>query len=342
MPGAPIVVKLGSSLVAHEDGQPRPELLAEVAAAVAEARAPVAIVSSGAIALGRRKASGNRRSPELARLQAASALGQTELQLLWQRAFAGHDLHVAQVLLSAADLTERRSYLNARAALNALFEIGAVPVINENDATATDEISFGDNDVLAAQTAVLLRAGRLILLTNVEGILAAPPGSQDPEVVSDGGAVDDSMFGPGSRLGRGGIASKVAAARLAAAGGVETFVSWPQLLPELLEGGRSGTRFAPSARTESAFKLWLRYGTRIVSRLLVDDGAVAAIRHEGASLLAVGVTDWSGDFRAGEGVLICDQAHHPVARGLANVDSPALLHRPKATEVVHRDRMAVL
>ena len=341
-PTAPIVVKLGSSLVAHEDGRPRPELLARVAAAVTAAGAPVAIVSSGAIALGRARAKGRGRASELARLQAASALGQTELQRLWQEAFAAHSLQVAQVLLTAGDLTERRSYVNVRAALTALFEVGAVPVINENDATATDEISFGDNDVLAAQTAVLLRARRLILLTNVEGILAAPPGSREAQVVVDGGAVDDSMFGQGSRLGRGGIASKVAAARLAAAGGVETFVSWPQGLPQLLALGNSGTRFASSAQTESAFKLWLRYGTRVVSRLRIDDGAADAIRNDGASLLAVGVTDWSGDFRTGEGVLICDQAHRPVARGLAGIDSPALRNRPKATEVVHRDRMVVL
>ena len=203
-PTAPIVVKLGSSLVAHEDGRPRPELLARVAAAVTAAGAPVAIVSSGAIALGRAKAQGRGRASELARLQAASALGQTELQRLWQEAFAAHSLQVAQVLLTAGDLTERRSYVNVRAALTALFEVGAVPVINENDATATDEISFGDNDVLAAQTAVLLRARRLILLTNVEGILATPPGSREAQVVVDGGAVDDSMFGQGSRLGRGG------------------------------------------------------------------------------------------------------------------------------------------
>jgi glutamate 5-kinase len=342
MISAPVVVKLGSSLIAEDDGRPRTDLVAAVAAAIAEARAPVAIVSSGAIALGRGKAGSRRRIPELAHLQAASALGQTELQLLWQRAFADQPLQVAQVLLTARDLTERRSYLNVRSALTALFELGAVPVINENDATATDEISFGDNDILAAQTAVLLRARRLVLLTNVEGILASPPGRADAALVTDGGTVTESMFGAGSNVGRGGVASKVAAARLAAAGGVETFVSWPQNLPGLLAADHAGTRFAPRAGTESAFKLWLRYGTRIVSRVTIDDGAARAIRSGGASLLAVGVAGWSGDFRAGEGLLLCDQAHEPVARGLADVDSPALLDRPKATEVVHRDRMVVL
>lgn len=342
MSTAPIVVKLGSSLVAHDDGRPRSELVAGVAAAVAETRSPVVIVSSGAIALGRRDAGDFGRVSELARLQATSALGQTRLQLLWQDAFAAHARRVAQVLLTAADLTERRSYLNVRATLNALFEIGAVPIINENDTTATDEISFGDNDVLAAQTAVLLRAQRLVLLTSVEGILAAPPGRQGAELVADGSTVDETMFGDGSQLGRGGVASKVAAAQLAAAGGVETFVSWPPALVQLLAGGRAGTRFAPTAKTESAFKLWIRYGTRIASEVVIDDGAADAIRHDGASLLAVGVTDWSGHFQAGDGLLIRDRAHRPVARGLANVDSQVLLNRPKATQVVHRNCMALL
>ena len=337
------VVKLGSSLVAHEDGEPRLDLLSGVAGAIARHDGPVAIVSSGAIALGRRKAgSGRSRLPALAHLQAASALGQAELQQLWQQAFAVHGLHVAQVLLTASDLTERRPYLNVRDALTALFEAGAVPVINENDATATDEISFGDNDVLAAQTAVLLRAGRLVLLTAVGGIRGAPPEGGDAAVVVDGADVTDAMFGAGSPLGRGGVASKVAAARLAAAGGVETFVAAPESLAELLGGGSAGTRFAPHAEGESSFKLWLRHGVRIASVLTVDDGAAAALRERGASLLAVGVVEWSGDFRAGDGLLVSDRRGRPVARGLAAVDATALAERPRDTEVVHRDRLVLL
>jgi glutamate 5-kinase len=342
----PVVVKLGSSLVARDDGEPRLEVVDAVADAIASRVAgdeAVAIVSSGAIALGRRKAGPGRRGlPALAHLQAASALGQAELQQLWQQAFARHGLHVAQVLLTGSDLTERRPYLNVRDALTALFESRAVPVINENDATATDEISFGDNDVLAAQAAVLLRARRLILLTAVGGILAAPPGGGAGEVVADGAAVTEEMFGAGSSLGRGGVASKVAAARLAAAGGVETFVAAPESLPALLGGERAGTRFAPQAAGESAFKLWLRHGKRIASRLVVDDGAVAAVRERGASLLAVGVLEWSDDFRAGDGLLVCDRERRPVARGIAAVDAGALAGRPRGTEVVHRDRLVLL
>src|SRR5581483_7069229 len=153
-----------------------------------------------------------------------------------------------------------------------------VPVINENDATATDEISFGDNDVLAAQAAVLLRARRLVLLTAAGGILGGPPEGGAAEIVHDGAAVSDAMFGAGSPTGRGGPASKVAAARLAAAGGVEAFVAAPADLAGLLAGGVAGTRFAAHAEGASAFKLWLRYGTRPAGRLRIDEGAAAAVR----------------------------------------------------------------
>jgi glutamate 5-kinase len=161
-------------------------------------------------------------------------------------------------------------------------------------------------------------------------------------VVADGSSVEESMVGDGSRLGRGGVASKVAAAKLAAAAGIETFVSWPRDLVQLLADDHAGTRFAPASKAESAFKMWIRHGTRIVSELTIDDGAVAAIRHGGASLLTVGVTTWSSEFQVGDGLLICDRTCRPVARGLAAIDSRVLLDRPRATEVVHRNSMALL
>ncbi len=345
MASQPFVVKLGSSLIVGEDGAPRRELLGKVAADIAgyvRGGGRVAVVSSGAIALGRVRAGLDaRRRPTLAHLQAASALGQAELQQLWQQAFAPHSLDVAQVLLTAVDLTERRSYLNIRDALKALFQAGAVPVLNENDATATDEISFGDNDVLAAQVAVLVRARRLALLTNVEGVLASSPGDGSAEVINDGADVDRAAFGPGSKLGRGGIGSKVAAARLAAAGGVETFVTAPSSLAALLAGDEAGTRFAPHPESEPAFKLWLRYGKQISSHVRIDDGAVHALQHGGASLLAVGVLDWSDEFKAGDGLLICDSESRPVARGIAALDATAVADRAKDVEVVNRDRLVL-
>jgi glutamate 5-kinase len=337
------VVKLGSSLIVSQEGQPRHSVLNQVAADVAAAlgaRCSVAIVSSGAIALG--KARMHRQVtglPELASLQAASALGQAELQSLWQSAFEPHKRHTAQILLSANDVHQRVSYINVRQALTALLLTGAIPVINENDATATDEISFGDNDVLAAQTALLLRARRLILLTSVNGIQRTPPGRGHPSLIIDGDDVEESMYGEASTLGQGGIASKVAAARLAASGGVETFVAAPESLSRLLAGVHSGTRFRAQASGESAFKLWLRHGARIASRLTVDEGAAAAIRERGASLLAVGVLGWSDEFHAGDTVLICSPTDAPLARGIAAVDASEITNRPRDVEVVHRDRL---
>jgi glutamate 5-kinase len=342
----PIVVKLGSALIASESGEPQVDRLAQVAAALAEAvdaGERVCVVSSGAIALGRAR-SGLRpeRERSLGRLQAASALGQAELQRLWQDAFAPHGLLAAQVLLTAAELGERRSYLNVRNALQALFELGAVPILNENDTTATDEISFGDNDILAAQVAVLLRARRLLLLTSVDGVLTHPPDHPSSEVIADGRAAGTAVVGAPTRTGRGGIASKVRAAELAAAGGVETIVTSPDALRASLQEEPVGTTFAPARSTDSAFKLWLRYGKRIAARVDVDEGAAAALVRQGRSLLAVGVTGWSKPFKAGDGVEVCQPPDRPIARGISAVDSSELEGRPADVEVIHRDKLVIL
>jgi glutamate 5-kinase len=226
-----LVVKLGSSLVVR-DGRPDADLLAEVAALVAETR-PACIVSSGAIALG-----APARPVELPALQAASALGQPALHAAWAAAFARVGVRAAQVLLTGADIADARASANLRDTLFELIRQGVVPVLNENDATATIEISFGDNDVLAAQVAVLLGARSLILLTSVDGVL------DGDAVIADGGRARSVPIGPGSTLGRGGMGSKIAAAELASAAGVTTVIAAPRSLEVLLEGGQAGTRFA--------------------------------------------------------------------------------------------------
>jgi glutamate 5-kinase len=339
----PVVVKLGSALIASETGEPRRELLAGVAATLAEAVAAgehVCVVSSGAIALGRARSGLAPR--RLGELQAASALGQAELQRLWQDAFAAHGLLAAQVLLTAAELGERRSYLNIRNALHALLEIGAVPVLNENDTTATDEISFGDNDVLAAQAAVLLKARKLVLLTSVDGVLTHPPEHPGAAVIADGRSVSTALLGAPSPAGRGGISSKVRAAELASAGGVETVVTSPGALAAALRGERVGTTFPADRASDSAFKLWLRHGKRITARLDVDDGAATALLDGGRSLLAVGVLAWSNAFKAGDGLEVCRPPEHVIARGISSVDSNELVGRPADVEVIHRDRLVIL
>jgi glutamate 5-kinase len=334
----PVVVKLGSSLVVDEHGKPRRALLRKRATEIAEiigSGTPVCVVSSGAIALGLQRLGLTRRPTSLPRLQAASALGQAALQGAWQEAFTPHEIDTAQILLTSAEIAERRAYVNVRNALGALFALGSVPVVNENDATATDEISFGDNDALAAQVAVLVRARLLVLLTSVPGVL------NDGVLIEDGAQARAAAFGPGSPLGRGGMESKVAAAELAAGAGIATVIAGDTPLTELLEGRASGTRFA-AAEGAPAFKLWLRHGKHVSGRIVVDAGARRAIVEKGASLLAVGITGCDGAFRAGDGVELVGPDGAAFARGIAAVDAEELEARPANVEAVHRDRLVVL
>jgi glutamate 5-kinase len=345
----PVVVKFGSALVADGRGRVRRELLraraAEIAAVVGDGT-PVCVVSSGAIALGLPLMGLTSRPRSLPRLQAASALGQSRLQRAWEEVFARNGVRAAQVLLTGVEIADRQAYVNARGALNALFALGAVPVVNENDATATDEISFGDNDSLAAQVAVLVGARLLVLLSSVEGVHTHAPGTPGATLISEGAAAREAAFGAGSPLGRGGMESKVRAAELAAAAGIPTVIAGgagQSVLAPLLAGEERGTRFAaaPGSDSASAYKLWLRFGKRIAARLVVDDGAKRAIAG-GASLLAVGVVGWDPDFHAGDGVEIVGSDGIPFARGISAVDSAELAGRPANVEAVHRDRLALV
>jgi glutamate 5-kinase len=340
----PVVVKLGSSLVA-QDGEPRRAVLrarARDIAEVVDGGTPVCVVSSGAIPLGLARMGLDRRPRALPKLQAASALGQAALQRAWEEALGAHGIESAQVLLTGGEIAERRAYVNVRNALDALFALGAVPVVNENDATATDEISFGDNDSLAAQVAVLSRARLLVLLTSVEGVLTHTGG----QVIADGAQAREAVFGPGTATGRGGMESKVAAAELAAAAGIPTVIAGGDtddpVLPAIVAGEERGTRFAAAEGADSAFKLWLRFGKRVVAQLHVDDGARHAVRDDGRSLLAVGVVSWDADFRAGDGVELVGPDGAAFARGVASVDAGELEGRPAKVEAVHRDRLVVL
>ena len=338
---APLVVKLGSSLVVDAQGRPRRSLLrgrAEEIAEIVASGTPVCIVSSGAIALGMRRVGLTRRPASLPKLQAASALGQVLLQRAWQDALRPHGLEAAQILLTGTEIAERRAYVNARSALTALFSLGAIPVVNENDATGTDEISFGDNDALAAQVAVLVRARLLVLLTSVPGVLS------EGVVIEDGAAARSAVFGPGSALGRGGMESKVSAAEVAAGAGIQTVIAGGEgegVLSGILAGSATGTHFA-AAESAPAFKLWLRHGKRVTARISVDAGARNAIVSGGGSLLAIGVSGWDADFRAGDGVELLDPDGAPFARGIASVDASELTGKPVNVEAVHRDRLVLV
>jgi glutamate 5-kinase len=337
----PLVVKLGSSLVVDGQGRPRRSLLrgrAEEIAEIVASGTPVCVVSSGAIALGMRRVGLTRRPTSLPKLQAASALGQVLLQRAWQDALRPHGLEAAQILLTGTEIAERRAYVNARSALTALFSLGAIPVVNENDATATDEISFGDNDALAAQVAVLVRARLLVLLTSVPGVL------NEGVLIEDGAAARSAVFGPGSALGRGGMESKVSAAEVAAGAGIATVIAGGEgegVLSGLLAGRATGTRFA-AAESAPAFKLWLRHGKRVAARITVDEGARRAVVGGGGSLLAVGVIGWDAAFRAGDGLELVGPDGVAFARGIASVDASELAGKPVNVEAVHRDRLVLV
>jgi glutamate 5-kinase len=343
----PLVVKLGSSLIVGRGGSVRRSVLGDRALEIAElvrSGTPVCVVSSGAIALGLPRLGLDRRPRSLLKLQAASALGQVRLQSAWDRALAREGLAAAQVLLTAADVADRAAYLNARNTLAALFDLGAVPVVNENDATATDEITFGDNDALAAQVAVLTRARLLVLLTEAEGVYTRAPGTPGAELIDHGSAAASAVIGEGSALGRGGMGSKIVAAELAAAAGIPTVIAGGRgrdVLASIVAGEPRGTRFQADVRAPSSFKLWLRLAKPARGRLHVDDGARRAVVGEGASLLAVGVRSVEGRFEAGEAVELVGPDGRAFAKGITGAGAAELAGRPRGVEAVHRDKLVL-
>jgi glutamate 5-kinase len=337
------VVKLGSSLVVGRGGRVRRGVLRargkEIGRIVRRGER-VCVVSSGAIALGLPRLGLERRPRSINRLQAASALGQTRLQAAWDEALA--PLHAAQVLLTAGDIGDRTTYVNARGALDALLRLGAVPVVNENDATATDEITFGDNDALAAQVAVLLRARLLVLLTEVAGVYSRAPGTPGAELLEEGSRAGEAVLGAASPLGSGGMRSKVLAAELAAAAGIPTVIAGgtgASVLEPILAGEPRGTRFAAAERNEPSFKLWLRFGKPVRGRIVVDAGAQRALIDEGASLLGVGVVACEGSFDAGDAVELTGPDGTAFGKGIASV--PAAEAATRGVETVHRDRLVL-
>jgi glutamate 5-kinase len=365
-----IVIKLGSSVVAGGDGEPRMEVLARVCDAVAQEHregGDVVLVTSGAIARGARVMGLVHRPTSIGELQAASAVGQGKLYWVYDELLRARGLTSAQVLLTFFDMSARTHYLNARQTLAKLLEWRVLPVINENDTTATDEISFGDNDFLAAQVAILVGAQQLILLTDTDGLYTADP-RHHPDArivgdVSDFSALEDFQIGhTTSPLGSGGMRSKVVAADMATAAGIATVICnglRPGALEAVLAGEREGTRFATREARYSSFKLWLKYAKPSRGTLLIDAGAVRAVREGSASLLPVGVVDVIGDFDAGDAVDIAEQNSsegpaRALAKGICNYSAAELRQvkgmksaavreiLPRASEeAVHRDYLVV-
>jgi glutamate 5-kinase len=355
-----VVVKLGSSIVADEAGEVRREVLGPVCEEVSARHAAgdeVVLVTSGAIARGRRLMGLGARPSSMDELQAASAVGQGKLYRVYDELLQERGVPSAQVLLTFFDMSARTHYLNARHTLRKLLDWRVVPVINENDTTATDEISFGDNDFLAAQVAILLNAQRLVLLTDIDGLHTADP-RDDPAAglvqdVRDFEELDAYEIGVStSPLGSGGMRSKVVAAEMATAAGIPAVITSGidrAAMAAALAGETSGTRFHPQEGRVSSFKLWLKYAKPSHGSLTVDEGAEHALRDRGTSLLPVGVVEVEGEFHAGDAVEVrCDG--RTVGKGIVNY-SAAELRRikglkteqvremlPRATEeAVHRD-----
>ncbi len=355
-----VVVKLGSSIVARDDGEVRLEVLTRICDELVElhraGRQPV-IVTSGAIARGMGVMGLALRPRAVDELQAASAVGQGKLYQVYDELLRARGLQTAQVLLTFFDVSARTHYLNARQTLRRLIAWGVVPVINENDTTTTDDISFGDNDFLAAQVAILIAAEVLVLLTDAEGVFTADPRS-DPDArlvsaVESFEQLDELAIGHAtSPLGSGGMRSKVVAAEMATAAGIPTVIASglsPGALLGAAGGDAVGTRFSARPGRYSSFKLWLKYAKPTRGRVLVDAGAARALREGGTSLLPVGVVEVTGEFDAGDAVEIAFDGE-VVGKGICNYSAGELRRvrglksadvrerLPRATdEAVHRD-----
>lgn len=361
------VVKIGSALLTDDGKGLAREALAgwvEQMAAWVLAGNELILVSSGAVAEGMSRMGWTTRPTTLHQLQAAAAIGQMGLVRAYETCFRTHNLHTAQVLLTHDDLTNRRRYLNARSTLRTLLKLGVVPVVNENDTVANQELRFGDNDTLAALVANLVEADLLVLLTDQQGLYDSDPRHNPDAVLIGESRVDDVRLdrvagGSSGLLGRGGMITKIRAARLAARSGTATIIApgvGDRILTRIAAGESVGTLLLPVQEAQAARKRWLAGHLQVRGRLVVDAGAVRVLRESGRSLLAVGVKQVIGQFSRGEVVACVDEQGREVARGLVNyssVDSDRIkgvasgriqeiLGYVDEEELIHRDNLVLV
>lgn len=359
-----IVAKVGSSLVTNDGQGLDRQAVAHWAKQIAALRAQgklVVLVSSGAIAEGMARLGWAKRPTSMHELQAAAAVGQMGLAQAYEEAFASHQLRTAQILLTHEDLANRQRYLNARSTLLALLRLGVVPIVNENDTVATDEIAVGDNDTLGALVTNLIEADALIILTDQKGLYEADP-RKDPQArfVAHGKAGDPSLEvmagGSGSGIGKGGMLTKILAAKRAARSGAHTIIACGReknVMIRLAAGECIGSELRADTLVLSARKQWMADHLRLRGKLILDPGAVNALKGEGKSLLPVGVRDIEGDFEPGDVVACVDPQGQECARGLINYSSSdarrimgqpsskieEILGRVGETELIHRDNL---
>jgi glutamate 5-kinase len=366
-----VVVKIGtSSLTDRTTGDLKLAVIGGLAEELTRLRRlgwQVVLVSSGAVGVGAKRLGMTSRPTTLEGKQAAAAVGQGLLMSLYDRFFSFLDQPVAQILLTRVDLIERDRYLNIHRTLNELFALGVIPVINENDTVAVEELKFGDNDTLSARVSNLVKAKWLILFTDVAGLYSANP-HVDPEaqLIAEVGQVsaelDQVALGKGSmgsNWGTGGMVTKLEAARIATAGGITMVItdgSIPQNLPKILAGEAIGTKFLPHKAPMNSRQLWIAYGLVPKGKLLLDKGAVRAIQAQGKSLLPAGIQTIEGTFRSQSLVDLCDLEGKEFARGLVNYSSkdlskllgqkseriPEILGYEGEAEAVHRDNLVLL
>lgn len=361
-----VVVKVGSSLVTNDgrglDEQAIGEWCRQLAYLIRDGR-EVIMVSSGAIAEGMKRLGWTTRPKAVQELQAAAAVGQMGLAQMYETKLRANDLGSAQVLLTHADLADRERYLNARSTLLTLLKLGVVPVINENDTVVNDEIKFGDNDTLGALVANLVEADALVILTDQKGLFTADP-RKDPAAtfVSEALAGDPKLElmagGAGSSIGRGGMLTKILAAKRAAGSGASTVIAWgrePDALIRLTQGDAIGTLLTAQTQKNQARKQWMADHLQMRGAVVVDAGAAAKVRDEGKSLLPIGMVQVEGDFSRGDVIAVRDEAGQEIARGLANyasAEARLLCRKPSAEferllgyaaepEMLHRDNLVL-
>lgn len=362
-----IIVKVGSSLVTNEGRGLDYGAIARWAAQIAALRGlgkDVVLVSSGAIAEGMLRLGMAARPHDIHELQACAAVGQMGLAQIYETSFAAHGVKTAQVLLTHADLADRERYLNARATLTTLLRLGVVPIINENDTVVTDEIKFGDNDTLGALVANLIEADALVILTDQRGLYSADP-RKDPAATliarapAGDPALEAMAGGAGSSIGRGGMLTKVLAARRAARSGAHTVIAWgrePDVLTRLASGEAIGTQLEAATTRLTARRQWMVDHLHTSGEVVLDAGAVQKLTQEGKSLLPIGVVAVRGEFGRGQVITCVGEDGVPVARGLTSYTASevrrimrhssgeieAILGYIEGPELVHRDNLVLL
>lgn len=361
-----IVVKVGSSLVTNEGRGVDAEAIGNWSrqlAALAQGGREVVMVSSGAIAEGMKRLGWATRPKELHELQAAAAVGQMGLVQMYETQLRSHGMASAQVLLTHADLADRERYLNARSTLLTLLQLKVIPVINENDTVVNDEIKFGDNDTLGALVANLVDADALIILTDQRGLYSADP-RRDPsarfidQAIAGDPELERMAGGVGSSIGRGGMITKILAAKRAAGSGASTVIAWgrePDVLIRLAAGESIGTYLDARTPKLAARKQWMADHLQMRGSVTVDEGAVIKLRDEGKSLLPIGVVEVTGEFARGDVIAVRSAAGSEIARGLANYSAAearliarkpssqieGLLGYANEPELIHRDNLVL-